>query len=477
MKKLQIVFAICILYTVLHAQQIITLQEATQYALAHSFAMNSAKLNLASSQNNLEAIERGLMTSLTFEVDAPRYARSLQSQFNTATSTEEFYQIGNTTVESRLYLTQPVIFTNGTFSLTGSVFGRDQFSGSSSTKRDYYSNISFRFRQPLFGFNALKASKQRAELNLSKAERNYTKAEADLLYSVTATFYRVYRAKKELEIAKEKVRQTEVSFETASNKLKAGLIAEVEALQLEVDLASSRNQLLSADVSFKESKNNFLLASGYPINLDFDVESQISYIPVEIHPDSATAYALENRTELINNKADIVFNELSVSETDAKGRITGLLTANYGINKNDKELKDVFHAFLEDRSVSFTLQVPVWDWGKNAKETEAAQANLKLAQLNADNQVLILKKEIETVYNDYKAAQARVAVLSKSVELAQKSYDISMERFKAGNITSFDLTQMQIRLTEAKQNSLGALIDYLLSVADMERKTLHKFTN
>jgi hypothetical protein len=34
---------------------------------------------------------------------------------------------------------------------------------------------------------------------------------------------------------------------------------------------------------------------------------------------------------------------------------------------------------------------------------------------------------------------------------------------------------MQLRLTDAKTNSLGALIDYKLTLADLERKTLHKF--
>jgi outer membrane protein TolC len=68
-----------------------------------------------------------------------------------------------------------------------------------------------------------------------------------------------------------------------------------------------------------------------------------------------------------------------------------------------------------------------------------------------------------------------VEVLSKSVELAEKSYNISKSRFDAGTITSFDLSQMQLRLTDARTNSLYALIDYKLAVADLTRKTLFNF--
>ena len=77
--------------------------------------------------------------------------------------------------------------------------------------------------------------------------------------------------------------------------------------------------------------------------------------------------------------------------------------------------------------------------------------------------------------NKLESAKARVEVLSKSVELAQKSYNISLARFEAGTITSFDLSQMQIRLTDAKIQSLNALIDYKLALTDLNRKTLHDF--
>ena len=73
------------------------------------------------------------------------------------------------------------------------------------------------------------------------------------------------------------------------------------------------------------------------------------------------------------------------------------------------------------------------------------------------------------------SAKARVEVLSKSVEVAQKSCDISLARFQAGTITSFDLSQMQLRLTDAKTTSLNALIDYKLALADLARRTLHDF--
>ncbi len=464
------------LATVGYSQKVLTLDDALKIALKESYQIKSATLTLQNSQYTLDAIQRGLRTSVAMEFDLPRFSRNLKSQFNPETGAEQFYEVGNTTLEGRLFFNQPLPFSNGTFSLVGTIFGRDQFAASTGTTRDYFTNLAFRLRQPLFSFNSLKASLTRAEINLEKARRNYSRTEMDIIYNVSASFYDVYKSKKELEIATEKVQQTQVSYETAMNKFKAGLIAEVEALQLELDLAASKNQQLAAETNYLEAKNNFKILIGLPMEDTVDVSAQLEYSPVRVELNEAIEFALKNRYEIQNSEADIMLSSLTVEETDSKGNISGMLVANYGINKNDDVFKDVFNNFAEDRSVTFTLSIPLIDWGQNRNEVQAAEASLQLARLNAENQKALIIKEIQAVYNKLKAAEARVEVLSKSVDLAQKSYDISLSRFRAGNITSFDLSQMQIRLTDAKINSLGALIDYRLALADLERKTLHKYS-
>lgn len=457
------------------AQTLLTLEKSIEIALSQSYAIRSAGLSLQSSKKNLEAIEMGMMTSVNLEFDLPRYSNNLKSQFNSVTGAEQFYEVGNTQLEGRLYFNQPIVFSNGTFSLIGSIFGRDQFSGDNPVTRDYYSNFSLRLRQPLFGFNTLSSNLEKAQINLEKSERNYNRSKSEIVYSVTSAFFNLYQAKKQLEIAAENVNQSSVSYTTAENKFKAGLIAEVEKLQLEVDLASAKNDMLSAENSYSELKDNFKLLIGLPLDEDIEPEGEITYTEILVDEELAVNSALKNRSEIRNSQLDIELSRLSVEETEARGRISGLLVANYGINKNDEKFNAIFRNPAEDRGVTFTLSIPVWDWNQNNLQSEAAQANLELSRLTASNQEQSVRKEITTVLSKIKAAKARVEVLSRSVEVAQKGFDISMERFKSGNITSFDLSQQQLRLTNAKLNSLRALIDYKLTLADLNRKTLHDF--
>lgn len=474
MKKFVLLFLLTA-STLVYSQKVLMLNDAVSIALGESYGIKSAEQSLIGSRMNLEAAKMGLRSSVDLEFDVPRYYRSLSSQFNATTGKEQFFVVGSTTVEGRLSITQPILFSNGTISLSGSMFGRDQFSELYGTSRDYFSNVSIRLRQPLFVFNTQLASLERAEINLEKNERQYSQAEKDLIYNVTSSFYNLFKAKKNAEITEEKVKQTEISYNTAVNKFKAGLIAEVEMLQLEVDLAASRNELLNALQLYEEAKNEFKLLIGLNINENIDVTAQLEYTPVEINTDEAVNNALKLRTDILNAEADIALSKLNIDETDSRSAVRAELNANYGINKNDDKFNSIFNGFEDSRSVSMTISVPIWDWGKNAREVESAEANYNLAVLRRQNLKEQIAKEVLSAINKLNSAKARVEVLSKSVEVAEKSYNISLERFKSGNITSFDLSQMQLKLTDTKINSLNAMIDYRLALADLTRKTYMKF--
>ncbi len=457
------------------SQQVLKLTDAINIALGESYNVKSAKYSLENSEKSLEAVKLGLMSSVDLEFDLPDYNRSLSSKFNSTTGSEQFYSVGYTTLEGRLYINQPIIFTNGTFSIVGSMFGREQFSDNSPKAKDYFSNLSVRLQQPLFTFNTQKANLERAELNLKKTQRNYSQTEKDIIYQVTSSFFRLFQLKKNAEITSEKVNQTEESYNTAANKLKAGLIAEVEALQLEVDLATAKNELLNVQNDYQEEKNNFKLLIGLPLSDEFDIEADLKFIAIQINLEEAIESALKNRPDYLNSDDEIYLSSLNVDEVDSKRTIKANLVANYGINKNDEEFNKIFNNFADTRSVVLTVSVPVWDWGQNSREVEAAEANYRLQELNRQNLKESIINEISSAVNRINSAKARVEVLSKSVEVAEKSYNISLERFKTGTITSFDLSQMQLRLTDAKLNSLSALIDYNIAVANLERKTFIKY--
>jgi len=73
------------------------------------------------------------------------------------------------------------------------------------------------------------------------------------------------------------------------------------------------------------------------------------------------------------------------------------------------------------------------------------------------------------------AAETRLDILTKRQNIAQRTYDISLERFNNGDISSQELANNNDRLTSAKMAFLSAYISYKLAVEDLKRKTLWDF--
>ena len=144
MKKIVfILFAVFSVTNILIGQKVYTLEEALSVAMKQSYAIKSAEYNLISSQKNLESAQLGLRTSINLELDVPNYSRTLSNQFNPITSRQEFYQTESTVEEGRLYITQPLVFSNGKISIVGRLFGARPDEPDRKRKR-----LLFQFQHP-----------------------------------------------------------------------------------------------------------------------------------------------------------------------------------------------------------------------------------------------------------------------------------------------------------------------------------------
>jgi outer membrane protein len=456
-------------------QRVLSLDDAVSIAMRSSVDALTAKNRLEDAQAGYRVVMLGHRVSLMLDFTAPTYTRSLVSYFDPITGNEQFFSVANTTVEGRLTATQPIAATNGTLSLYGSLLGRSQTSDITGTSRDYYSNLYINLSQPLFGFNSLKAETTRAKIELAKAERDFAQEKMDITYSVSTAFYALYKAKRNMEITAEKVSQIEKSYETARNKFKAGLIAEVEAMEFEVDLAQSQNDLYKTRKEYEDLKDSFKLLIGLGLDEAIDVTANLAFVPVEIDPDEAIRDVLENRADYQNAKADIELGELRIREIKDQNALHASINASYGINRDDNTFSGIFHNFLGSRGVAVSLRLPVFDWGKNGKLVELAGADLRLKETQLERMALTVIREVKSAISNLQTAEARIKILGRSVEVAQKSYTIKLERFANGTITSFELSQAQMKLADVKMSVMNALIDYELAKADLERKTLKKY--
>ncbi len=471
---------------------ILTLDNAIELALEKSYDARRERLILLGAQQNVVAQKNRFKTQVNLTLNSPDFQERVQA-IPLPDEVPIYNTFGTLRWQSQMRITQPLP-TNGSISLRTNLYQiresvfRDQLDITEKEKR-FFSSFRLTFNQPLFVPNTLKLGMERANLEHERAQREFTRTELDVVYRVTESFFGLYSAIRRLEIAREEVNQQEQAYELARQKFDAGLIPEVGALQMEVDLAQSRNRLLEAEGDLSQMEDRFKITVGLPLEQQVAVKTDFALSLFDVDEEKAIEQGLRHRAEIRRGEIDRRLAEITVQETDARTAIRGDIRAYYDLTGISDPYLDygvstarLFRSSINDlrrrpknRGITFTLSVPIWDSGVNRAEVAAARARLERNELTERENKRLVVQDIRATITRLRETSGRLDVLTRSEEVALRSFEISQAQFDNGDITSQELAENRDRLTTARQNYLAAYIDYQLSVADLKRNTLYDF--
>lgn len=468
----------------------LTLDQAIAIALVESHTARVMALDLTAAGHDVDAARGRFRTraDLTVAGEKEEQVRGV----SVPGELPSYDTYGHEELSANLQVTQPLP-TSGEVSLSGHAYQLDDSvydpaTDTDTEQRTFFNSYSLSFSQPLLQPNTLKLGLERAEISYGLAQRAYDRGRLDLAYNVAASFFGLFRAQEELVIARDMLARQQVNHDLARRKLEAGLIPEVEALQMEVDLAESRSSLLAAEADLARVADLFRLVVGLPLERPVRAASDLEPMFFAADRDLALRHALQHRTELADHVDEIRRAGISVRETDARSDLKGELSAFYnltGVSDNgleDPGFRDLFDNSWADlrrrpgnRGVRLSLSLPIWDSGVNGSEVASARVRLRRRELDRENLRRSIVQQVQASLATLDAARRRLGVLGQSLSVAERSFDISQQRFEGGDITSQELAADRDRLVQARRSQLQALISYRLAVADLRRQTLYDF--
>lgn len=330
---------------------------------------------------------------------------------------------------------------------------------------------------------------RQAKLNYESTLKQLKRSELDLVYEISSLFYNLLSFKERVNIAEMGLERQREAYTIANNKFEAGLIREVEALQMEVDLSEAMNNLDIAEVNFNSQANIFKEVLGLNLNDIIIVENDMEYVKVNVAVEKAVDLALENRHELKEAEIQIELSEMDVKRRKAAGRINGNFLVNYDlIGTNKSYLPLPFETSLNnslqnlnDRpgnfSTALVIGIPIIDWGQNKARVRAAEATLKQNMLRLDGEKVSIEREIRNTVSRLHSSLRRLELLETSIFVAEKSFEITRQRYSNGEIDSQAMALERERLNNAYISRLESYISYKLLLSDLMRKTFYDFEN
>jgi len=455
------------------AQEVLTLEKALSIAETGSPDLQQSVLNLERFQKNLEAQRAALKSRFTLEVSPVEYSN--QRRFDTRVS--EWYTNENLSSNARFVISQPILWTDGTISLSNE-FGWQNSNSTSSgfTESEvFYNNLYLNLNQPLFTYNRLKLDLRVLELNLENANISYAIQRLNLERNVTQFFYNVYMAQMDLNIAKEELENTQKSYDIIVNKVQAGLAAREELYQAELNLATSKSTLQNNEVSFENAKDQLKLYLGMDLFEDILILADISANPVPVNLDQAINNGLNSRMELRQREIDIENSQFDLIQTKSLNEFRGDVNLRVGITGDDPELNQIFNNPTSSPSVALSFNIPLFDWGEKKARIAAAEAAIQSQELNFSEEKKQIVVGIRQVYRNLQNQLNQIDIAKQNERNAQLTYEINLERYENGDLTGMDLKLFQTQLSEKKITYSQALINYKIELLNLKIQSLYDF--
>jgi outer membrane protein TolC len=300
---------------------------------------------------------------------------------------------------------------------------------------------------------------------LAEAELNNTISKTVL--EVQKAFYGVLLAKAVLDIAKSSFENAQENFSNVNASYKEGLVSEFDNLQAEVQVENIRPYVLQMENVLLNAKDGLKILLGEDQKTDIDVTGEFIFKKyASVDEQILINEALQNNPDLksleLKMQVDKAFIQLDVSEYWPNIFAFG----NYAYAGAAEEWD-----FQNYSSFTVGLGFRMNLWQGNRTKNSVQQSTITYQQ--TQEQLFLLKDaitvQIKSLINELKRTQELIEVQNRTIQLAERAYEIATVRYKEGAGSQLEVQNADRDLRQARLNRTQTIHSYLITINELER--------
>lgn len=397
--------------TLVYAQEKLTLQEAIRIALQNNYDIKLIKNETQIAKNNANLGNAGMLPIVT-------------GDFSTGGSRQNTLQTQASGTERRI---------NGARnSNMGYGVGLDW------TVFDGFSMFA--------NYDRLKALEQ-------QGEKNATQQILTTITDVLSAYYNVAKQQQLVIAADSTIDISAFRLRIADSKLKIGRGSKLDVLAAQVDYNTDTssylqqknlldnyrvtlNELLARDVNIKFTVDNA-----------FDIEENLNYT------------SLASQLEQLNPALQSAILNKRIAELSLKqvqGNRYPQISINSGYDFNRSQSPTGFNTQFRARGFSYglTATVNIFNGFLQRQNERNAKINISNAELQLNQTKQNLNAQLTSAYQDYSTFLELAKLERGNIEIATQNLDITLDKYRLGNITPLELREAQRNFIDANNRYL-----------------------
>ncbi len=264
-----------------------------------------------------------------------------------------------------------------------------------------------------------------------------------------------------LENARQRAAQAQVNFNN-------GRIPQLQLLNAQVTYENQRPEVETAERSFNQQFDTFAVLIGMPVGTKIELSGSIEPEYVNVTTEELLEKYGENNLEIRSAQNDIDVQKIQLSALNLSS-YTPVLSIGYNFNPAGTWLPDL--DWSDQGRLTFTLlfnitnMLPFSQTRQNAKALkDGIYANELQLEKKREEQKANVRKAVDTLNQ----AREQIDSMGRTVELAQRSYDMSVSSFNNGRMELLDVRDAQTQLNQAMLGQLQKKFDYISALMDLE---------
>jgi outer membrane protein TolC len=343
----------------------------------------------------------------------------------------------------------------GVETATRCVVGRSSFDGLDDLPfgQENQWSVGLQLSQTLFSGGRVSAAYAVARAGHRLADIELASQEAQLEVQVTEAYYDAVLADELLAIADSARAQTAEALRQTALAREVGDKSEFDLLRAQVTydnqapvVASRRSDRELAHLRLKQLLG---ISSDTPLQLTTGI------------PDDTTTLAALTATAdtIASNRASVRQAEEAVSAQEGLLRIQRAdrlpavnLTSQYGKVGYPSGVFPSWGDFLDNWTIGVGLQVPIFTGGRLRGSEISAGADVSEARLRVDQVKEAAALDARATITSLRDAEETLRASGRTVDQAQRAYEIAEVRFREGISTQLELSESRVLLQQARAN-------------------------
>ncbi|MGI4021224.1 MAG: TolC family protein [Janthinobacterium lividum] len=269
------------------------------------------------------------------------------------------------------------------------------------------------------------------------------------LASVISTYYNLVNQNQQIISLKGAIDISRLQLRYASDKFNVGRASKLDVLNAEVNFNTDTAAYLTQIQQFKTTKIDLNQLLVRKLDEDFSVPDTLIIQNQPILSD-IISQAQKSNPAIISSQINKRLAEISLKQV--RSIRYPILGVNSGYAFSNSKTPAGFTRTQATKGLNYglTASVNIFDGFNQTRRERVAKLQINSADIRQSQIRLLVEAQINSLYINYLSGLDLIRLGQSNVEIAKKNLDISLEKYRLGNITPLEVREAQRNYLDAQ---------------------------